>query len=130
VFRSFGFGFGFGFTMMRDQLPQHGAGAGAQQLGATGAQQLGAGAQHVGSGAQHGCGQLGWQDLRSFRISRPENNFLRDPHGLQHGSGSQQTGAGAQQVGAGAQHGSGSQQTGSQQEDCFLKQPNKPASAD
>lgn len=66
--------------------------------------------------------------------------------GAQHGSGSQQIGAGAQQLGAGrvqqvgagaqqvatgAQHdGAGSQHGSGQQELRFLKQSNKPASAD
>jgi hypothetical protein len=107
--------------------PQHGAGAGAQQLGAAGAQQVGSGAQQF----------VGLQRLRSFCNSRPENNLHL---GWQHGSGSQQTGSGAQQVGAGAQQtGSGAQQvgagaqhdgSGAQHDDCFLKQSNRPASAD
>jgi hypothetical protein len=70
------------------------------------------------------------QRLRSFCNSRPENNLHL---GWQHGSGSQQVGAGAQQTGSGAQQvGAGAQHDGSgaQHDDCFLKQSNRPASAD
>ncbi len=120
-------------------IPQHGA--------ATGAQHVGSGAQHVGGAGQQAC---------LLRFLKHRFNILRSlPHfglaqGSQQGAGSQQTGAGAQQVGAGAQHtGSGAQQTGSgaqqvgagaqqlgsgqhgsQHELFFLKQSNKPASAD
>ena len=102
-------------SMMWHHLPQQGFGAGAQQVGATGAQQ--------GSGAGQHVSQL-WR--RKHFLNIPEN---RPPcgllHGSQQGSGSQHTGAGA-----GAQHGSGCGQQGSQQFALDLKQPNRPASAD
>ncbi len=96
---------------------------GAQQLGATGAQQLGS--QQASAGAQ----QLGSQqlffflqkpNLGIFRFFRHENRpffFGVQQPSWQHGAGAQQVGsqqgAGAQQVGS--QHGAGAQQVGSQQ---------------
>ena len=113
-------------------MPQQGAGAGAQQVGATGAQHE-TGAQQGSGAGQHGS-QL---RRRKHFLNIPENSPQRGLlHGSQHGSGSQHgcgaqhTGAGSQQVGAGAQHGSGCGQHGSQQFDLGLKQPNRPASTD
>lgn len=116
--------------------------AGAQHDGA-------AGAQHDGAGWQHGSGQqvLRRRLNRFFSLlKRGRRHFVAHGSGAQHGSGSQQVGAGAQQVGAGKvqQVGSGAQQvaTGAQQDGAgsqhgsgqhelrFLKQSNRPASAD
>ena len=102
---------------------------GAQQLGATGAQQVGsqqgAGAQQVGS--QHGAGaqQVGSehpppQQLRRFLNSLGILNFgilkqLKQLFFFGRQQPSLQQPAGAQHVGAGVQQGAGAQQTGSQQ---------------
>lgn len=121
------------FLFAGSQLPQ-------QDIGAP---QQGAGEPQYGAGApQHGSGQAGSQHLlRRKHLNSPPSRHRRGREhgsqhtGSQHGAGvGQQTGAGAQQVGAGwqqtcagAQHGSGAGQQGSQR---FLKQPNRPASAD
>lgn len=112
--------------MVWNHIPQQRAGAGAQQVGAAGAQHD-TGAQQGSGAGQHGS-QL-WR--RKHFLNIPENSPPRGLlHGSQHGSGSQHTGAGAQHVGVGAQHGSGCGQHGSQQDDLGLKQPKRPASAD
>lgn len=102
---------------VRNHMPQQGAGA--QQVGAAGAQHD-TGAQQGSGAGQHGS-QL-WR--RKHFLNIPENS---PQWGLLHGS---QHGCGAQHTGAGAQHGSGCGQHGSQQDEWGLKQPKRPASAD